>query len=105
VSAARRTALVLTGLILLSFNLRPAAVSIGPVLEEVRTGLHLSGPEAGLLTSLPVLAFALFGSTGRPPSPWSPSSWGSGVARWCTTARRSWRCRPWPWPGWRPRTC
>jgi len=62
VSAARRTALVLVGLILLSFNLRPAAVSVGPVLEEVRRGLDLSGPEAGLLTSLPVLAFALFGA-------------------------------------------
>jgi CP family cyanate transporter-like MFS transporter len=62
VSAARRTALVLTGLVLLSFNLRPAAVSVGPVLEEVRDGLGMSGPEAGLLTSLPVLSFAVFGA-------------------------------------------
>src|SRR4051812_33382389 len=61
-SAVRRTALVLVGLILLSFNLRPAAVSVGPVLEEVRHGLGLSGAEAGLLTSLPVLAFAVFGA-------------------------------------------
>jgi CP family cyanate transporter-like MFS transporter len=53
---------VLAGLVLLSFNLRPAAVSVGPVLEEVRRGLALSGPEAGLLTSLPVLAFAVFGA-------------------------------------------
>lgn len=58
----RRTALVLAGLVLLSFNLRPAAVSVGPVLSEVRSGLGLSGSEAGLLTSLPVLAFALFGA-------------------------------------------
>jgi CP family cyanate transporter-like MFS transporter len=62
VSALRRTALVLAGLVLLSFNLRPAAVSVGPVLEEVRDGLGLTGPEAGLLTSLPVLAFAIFGA-------------------------------------------
>jgi CP family cyanate transporter-like MFS transporter len=62
VSAARRTTLVLVGLVLLSFNLRPAAVSVGPVLKEVRNGLALSGPEAGLLTSLPVLAFAVFGA-------------------------------------------
>ncbi len=60
--AARRTTLVLVGLVLLSFNLRPAAVSVGPVLEEVRHGLGLSGPDAGLLTSLPVLAFAVFGA-------------------------------------------
>jgi CP family cyanate transporter-like MFS transporter len=61
-SALRRTALVMVGLILLSFNLRPAAVSVGPVLEEVRHGLGLTGAEAGLLTSLPVLAFAVFGA-------------------------------------------
>jgi MFS transporter, CP family, cyanate transporter len=53
---------VLVGLVLLSFNLRPAAVSVGPVLEEVRRGLDLSGAQAGLLTSLPVLAFAIFGA-------------------------------------------
>ena len=52
----------MAGLVLLSFNLRPAAVSVGPVLEEVRDGLGLTGPEAGLLTSLPVLAFAIFGA-------------------------------------------
>jgi MFS transporter, CP family, cyanate transporter len=62
VSVPRRTALLLAGLILLSYNLRPAAVSVGPVLAEVRRGLGLSGPEAGLLTSLPVLAFAVFGA-------------------------------------------
>jgi CP family cyanate transporter-like MFS transporter len=62
VSVPRRTALVLAGLVLLSFNLRPAAVSVGPVLAEVRRGLGLSGAEAGLLTSLPVLAFAVFGA-------------------------------------------
>ena len=60
--AARRTTLVLVGLVLLSFNLRPAAVSVGPVLEEVRHGLGLTGPATGLLTSLPVLAFAVFGA-------------------------------------------
>jgi CP family cyanate transporter-like MFS transporter len=52
----------MAGLVLLSFNLRPAAVSVGPVLEEVRDGLGLTGAEAGLLTSLPVLAFAIFGA-------------------------------------------
>ena len=35
-SARRTSALVLVGLVLLSFNLRPTAVSVGPVLAEVR---------------------------------------------------------------------
>jgi CP family cyanate transporter-like MFS transporter len=53
---------ILVGLVLLSFNLRPAAVSVGPVLEEVRDGLGMSAAAAGLLTSLPVIAFAVFGA-------------------------------------------
>lgn len=60
-SLARR-ALVVVGIIVLSFNLRPAAVSVGPVLAEIRTGLGLSATVAGVLTSLPVVAFASFGS-------------------------------------------
>ncbi len=55
-------ALVVLGIVVLGFNLRPAAVSIGPVLSEVVDGLRMSAAEAGLLTSLPVLAFAVFGS-------------------------------------------
>lgn len=58
----RASVLFWTGLVLVSLNLRPAAVSVGPVLEEVRTGLDMSGTEAALLTSLPVLAFAVFGA-------------------------------------------
>lgn len=61
-SARRTSALVLVGLFLLSFNLRPTAVSVGPVLAEVRDSFSMSGPTAGLLTSLPVVAFAVFGA-------------------------------------------
>jgi CP family cyanate transporter-like MFS transporter len=53
---------VLVGLVLLSFNLRPAAVSVGPVLAEVRDALSMSPAAVGLLTSLPVIAFAVFGA-------------------------------------------
>lgn len=55
-------ALVLIGIIALAVNLRPAAVSIGPVLEELRADLGMSGTVSGVLTSLPVLAFAVFGA-------------------------------------------
>ncbi|MDI6910232.1 MFS transporter [Nocardioides sp.] len=61
-SARRTAALVLVGLVLLSFNLRPAAISVGPVLAEVRDAFEMSGATAGLLTSLPVIAFAVFGA-------------------------------------------
>lgn len=52
----------MVGIVLLSFNMRPAAVTIGPVLGRIVDDLHLSGVEAGLLTALPVLSFALFGA-------------------------------------------
>ncbi|GAA1161812.1 CynX/NimT family MFS transporter [Nocardioides aquiterrae] len=61
-SARRATILVLVGIVLLSSNLRPTAVSVGPVLAEVRDAFSMSGPVAGLLTSLPVVAFAVFGA-------------------------------------------
>lgn len=51
---------------LLSINLRPAAVSVGPVLAEVTHGLRMSHTLAGVLTSLPVIAFAGFGAV----APW-----------------------------------
>lgn len=64
---SRRTGLlVLVALILLAVNLRPAAVSVGPVLAEVTAGLSLSPLTAGLLTALPVLAFAGVGAV----APW-----------------------------------
>ncbi len=59
---SRGNAAILVGLVLLSFNLRPTAVSVGPVLAEVRSGLDMSAASTGLLTSLPVLAFAGFGA-------------------------------------------
>ena len=59
--------LVVLGIVVLSFNLRPAAVSVGPVLDEITRGLGMSPITAGVLTTLPVLAFALFGGL----APWS----------------------------------
>jgi CP family cyanate transporter-like MFS transporter len=53
---------VLVAILLLSVNLRPAAVSVGPVLDELRDGLGMGPASAGLLTSLPVLSFAIFGA-------------------------------------------
>lgn len=58
--------LVLVGMLAVALNLRPAAVSVGPVLEEVTTGLAMGTAAAGLLTSLPVLAFAGVGAV----APW-----------------------------------
>ena len=60
-------ALVVLGIVVLAFNLRPAAVSVGPVLAETRAGLGMGHVTAGVLTSLPVVAFGAFGAL----APWA----------------------------------
>lgn len=52
--------LLLLGLVLVALNLRPALSSMAPVLGQVSAGLGLTGSEAGLLTTLPVLCLGLF---------------------------------------------
>jgi len=45
---------------LVAFNLRAAIAAVSPVLPEIRADLGLSASTAGLLTTLPVLSFAVF---------------------------------------------
>ncbi|WP_129838884.1 MFS transporter [Streptomyces sp. RFCAC02] len=55
--------LLMAGLVITAFNLRPAISGLSPLLEEVRDDLGMNGVVAGLLTSVPPLCFALFGTT------------------------------------------
>lgn len=54
--------LIAAGITLAALNLRTAVTSVGTVLDEVSAGLHMSGAMTGLLTTLPVMSFALFGA-------------------------------------------
>ncbi|MGK5441337.1 MFS transporter [Micromonospora sp. URMC 105] len=65
-SAVRGGALVLVGMLLVALNLRAAVTSLGALLDEVRTGLALSGTMAGFVTTLPTIAFAGLGAL----TPW-----------------------------------
>jgi CP family cyanate transporter-like MFS transporter len=53
--------LVGTAIVLLAFNLRLAVASVGVVLDSVRHDLAMTATVAGVLTTLPVLCFAVFG--------------------------------------------
>ncbi|HMN51694.1 MAG: MFS transporter [Xanthobacteraceae bacterium] len=53
-------------ILLISLNLRPSITAVGPLIEYVRHDLKLSGALAGLLTTMPLLAFAFV-------SPWAPA--------------------------------
>lgn len=63
-STRRGKLLVLAAIVLLALNLRVAVASLGVVLPQVREDLHLSAVLAGLLTTVPVLSFAVFGVAG-----------------------------------------
>jgi len=54
--------LLVAALVLTALNLRTAVTSVGPVLDELERGLGLGASLAGLLTTLPVLAFASLGA-------------------------------------------
>jgi CP family cyanate transporter-like MFS transporter len=54
--------LLVVALVLTGVNLRTAVTSVGPVLDELERGLGLGSALAGVLTTLPVLAFAALGA-------------------------------------------
>lgn len=73
--AGRRAAgwLVGAGVLLVAVNLRPAVSSVGALLDQVQSGLHLSGAMAGLLTTLPALCFSGFSAV----TPWLSRRYGA----------------------------
>src|SRR5205823_14176417 len=50
--------LLVVGIVLLSANLRPAITAVGPLIGEIRADTGISNELVGLLTALPLLAFA-----------------------------------------------
>jgi CP family cyanate transporter-like MFS transporter len=54
-------AFLTVAIVLAALNLRPAITSVGPVLDEAARSLGGSGTWAGLLTTIPVLCFAIAG--------------------------------------------
>ncbi|MGH2856003.1 MAG: CynX/NimT family MFS transporter [Solirubrobacteraceae bacterium] len=60
IARARVSPAVLAGgMVLVAINLRPAAASLGPVLNRIQTDNGLSSSWAGALATLPVLCFGL----------------------------------------------
>lgn len=57
---------LLAAVLLVGLNLRSSIAAVSPVLPDIRADLHMSSATAGLLTSLPVLCFAL----GSPAALW-----------------------------------
>lgn len=60
--------LFIIGLIVVALNLRPAITSVGPIIQDIRSDTGVSNGVAGMLTTVPLLAFAIL-------SPFAPK-WG-----------------------------
>lgn len=58
-AAAGASSLLLVAILLYALNLRSPITALAPVVRDVEAGLGLSSAEAGVLTGLPVLCFAL----------------------------------------------
>src|SRR3954463_1210976 len=54
--------LLVLGIVLAALNLRTAVTSIGPLLDQLAAALGMTSVGTGLLTTLPVLAFAAVGA-------------------------------------------
>ena len=61
-----RTALLIAGILLIAASLRAPITALGPLLEPVRASFALNASQAGLLTTLPLLAFALVSPLAAP---------------------------------------
>lgn len=57
--------LSLVSFLLLALNLRPAITAVGPLVGSIQDSTGLSGAAVGLLSSLPLLAFAAFAPLAR----------------------------------------
>lgn len=51
---------LILGIIFAAANLRAPLTSVGPIIETIRRDMGMSNTAAGMLTTLPLLAFALF---------------------------------------------
>ena len=58
----RQIWLLLAALVLTGLSMRTAVTSVGAVLDDLESGLHVSSGAAGLITTLPVICFAAMGS-------------------------------------------
>lgn len=56
---ALSTIILILGILLIAANLRGPITGIGPVLDQIIATFTLTAPQAGMLTTLPLLAFAV----------------------------------------------
>jgi CP family cyanate transporter-like MFS transporter len=64
--ARRSAAPLITAVAVLSFNLRPALVAVGPLTHQIRDTTDLTPAATSLLTTLPLICFGVFATLAPP---------------------------------------
>lgn len=52
--------LLIIGILIVAVNLRPAITAVGPLISDIRTDMGITNGVAGIITTLPLLAFGVF---------------------------------------------
>lgn len=58
--SSRNIAMLIVAVMLLAANLRAPVTGVAPMIEIISQAFHLSATQAGLLTTLPLICFAIF---------------------------------------------
>ncbi|MUV37353.1 putative transporter YycB [Lentibacillus sp. JNUCC-1] len=74
--------LLIASIIMVAFNLRAAITSVGPVIGMIRETLTLPNWSIGILTSLPLFAFAIM-SPVAPKLGIKYTNEGALIGAWC----------------------
>jgi MFS transporter, CP family, cyanate transporter len=67
---AAGAALLITGILVLAFNLRSMITGLPPVFPELQAALHISAGSLAVLAAVPVLCFGVFSGFGAPLARW-----------------------------------
>lgn len=54
------TWLLTLGIVFIALTLRSPLTSVGPIIETIKNSLHISSVQAGFITTIPLLSFAVF---------------------------------------------
>ncbi|WP_088032055.1 CynX/NimT family MFS transporter [Evansella clarkii] len=52
--------LLIIGILIVAVNLRPAITAVGPLISDIRADMGITNGVAGIITTLPLLAFGVF---------------------------------------------
>ncbi len=88
--SGKQGALLVAGILMIATTLRVTFTGVAPLLDTIRQDYGLSTAQTGLLTTLPLLAFAFISPPCRRRRP-APRAWSAAFYRSAADLHRDWR--------------